>query len=199
MLRTSQKHGNIIPIQGDVTSKPDLERVAAQIQGESGHVNLLVCNAGITGPSFGPGVSVQPGPGKASLTELQRDLWNVDPHKFAQTFAVNIGGVFFTIAAFLPLLDAGNKASGGESPVGVKSQVVVTSSAGGFNRVPAAHYAYGASKAGVTHMAKQFATTFAGYGIRFNVIAPACEYLLIITLAWRSTEPRWVGVARSTG
>lgn len=135
----------------------------------------------MTGPRFGAGVSVagsgRPAPG-TSLADLQRDLLAVDPATFAETFSVNVGGVYFTIAAFLPLLDAANqnRKSAGSPPGAGSSQVVVTSSIGGFNRVPAAHYAYGASKAAVTHMAKQFATTFAGYGIRFNVIAPGCKY-----------------------
>lgn len=161
-----------------MTSKLDLERIAAQVTSEVGYVNLLVCNAGITGPSFGPGVSVQAG-SETSIADLQRDLFAVDPAAFAQTFNVNVGGVFFSIAAFLPLLDAGNKTT--KSGIEQKSQVVVTSSVGGFNRVPVAHYAYGASKAAVTHMAKQFATTFAGYGIRFNVIAPGRECSSFLT------------------
>lgn len=183
-----------------MTSKPDLERAAAQIQAEAGHINLLVCNAGVIGPTFSPGISVRPPPDKASpLADLQRDLWGVDPQEFTRTFAVNVGGVFFTIAAFLPLLDAGNKTGGGGGGGGAKSQVVVTSSVAGLSRVPAAHYAYSASKAGVTHMAKQFATTFAGHGIRFNVIAPACEYppktyLILVITASRTS---WGGVARS--
>lgn len=152
-----------------------------------GYLNLLVCNAGVMGPTFGPGVSVQQGPDKSSLADLQRDLFNVDPAALTDLFRINVGGVFFSIAAFLPLLDAGNNnnnnnnsnnsRSQGGNVVAQKSQVVVTSSIGGFNRVPAAHYAYSASKAAVTHMAKQFATTFAGYGIRFNVIAPGCEFV----------------------
>lgn len=157
-----------------MTSKADLERIAARVSSEVGHLDLLVCNAGIDGPRFGAGVSVQAG-SKSSLADLQRDLFSVEPADFAQTFSVNVGGVFFSIAAFLPLLDAGNK----KTEIGTerKSQVVVTSSIAGFNRVPAAHYAYSASKAAVTHMTKQFATTLVGHGIRFNVIAPGREFL----------------------
>src|ERR1700760_3093670 len=35
-------HNNIIPIQGDVTSKESLENIAARIRSEVGHVHLLV-------------------------------------------------------------------------------------------------------------------------------------------------------------
>lgn len=163
----TQKHGNIVPIVGDITSKPDLERIAAQIEKEVGFVNLVVANAGVNGPSFGEGISIY-GPKQSTLSEIQKDLWSVNPETFTNLFDVNVRGVFFTIAAFLGLLDAGNK----KGNVSQTSQVVVTSSIAGFNRVPFAHYAYTASKAAVTHMTQNFATTFGGLGIRFNIIAP---------------------------
>lgn len=178
-----------------MTSKPDLERIAARLAADAGRVDLLVCNAGVTGPRFGAGVSVagsgRPVPG-TSLADLQRELFAVDPAAFAETFSVNVGGVYFTVAAFLPLLDAANNKGapgGSDASSSSSSQVVVVSSIGGFSRVPKAHYAYGASKAAVTHMAKQFATTFAGYGIRFNVIAPGCEYLPYLAVATHSVRP----------
>jgi NAD(P)-dependent dehydrogenase (short-subunit alcohol dehydrogenase family) len=67
-------------------------------------------------------------------------------------------------------LDAGNKKGNVEQ----KSQVIATSSIGGFNRVPLAGFAYGTSKAAATHLMKQFATSLAPHDIRSNVIAPGC-------------------------
>lgn len=171
----TQKHGNLIPIAGDITSKPDLERIAAHIEKEVGYINLLVANAGVTGPTFGKGISVY-GPQQSTLSEIQKDLWSIDPADFTRALDVNVRGVFFTIVAFLGLLDAGNK----KGNVTQSGQVVVISSIAGFNRVPAAHYAYGASKAAATHLAKQFASTFSNLGIRFNVIAPGCKSLLLV-------------------
>jgi NAD(P)-dependent dehydrogenase (short-subunit alcohol dehydrogenase family) len=69
------------------------------------------------------------------------------------------------------MLDKGNQAGNVEQ----KSQVICVSSAGAFNRVPMAGYAYSASKAAVVHMMKQLATSLAPYGIRSNVIAPGCK------------------------
>lgn len=46
-----------------------------------------------------------------------------------------------------------------------KSQVIATSSIGGFNRVALAGHAYAASKAGTTHMMKQFSTALVPYGV----------------------------------
>lgn len=86
---------------------------------------------------------------------------------------MNVRAVYFTIAAFLPLLEAGNQ----KANVAQSSQAIITSSIGAFNRVPMAHFAYGASKAAVLHMAKQLATAFVKYHIRFNVIAPGRTFL----------------------
>lgn len=155
-----------------MTSKTDLQRIVDQITKEVGYINLLIANAGISGPSLnGPnGIRIW-GPDPSSLEDVQKHLWNSDQDSFNQAMAVNVGGVYYSIVAFLPLLDAGNK----KGNVVQSSQVITTSSIAGFTRVPAAHYAYSASKAAVTHMMKQFATTFAKYMIRFNVIAPGCK------------------------
>ncbi|KAK3373224.1 short-chain dehydrogenase/reductase [Lasiosphaeria ovina] len=162
VAKEEAKHGNIIPLQGDASSKADLERIAAHIAQETGYVNLFVANAGIPGPT--PIRLSPPRP----LAELQADLWNVDQAAFNQTFSNNVGAVYFGMAAFLPLLNAGNE----RGNVAQSSQMVVLSSIGAFGRVPLAHYAYSASKAAVLHMAKQLATALTGYKIRFNVIAP---------------------------
>jgi len=76
--------------------------------------------------------------------------------------------VFFSIVAFLELLDAGNRKGNVEQ----RSQVVATSSIGGYNRLPLAGFAYAASKSGTTFLMKQMATSFVPYNIRSNVIAP---------------------------
>nr|A0A142I726.1 RecName: Full=Short-chain dehydrogenase/reductase PhomF'; AltName: Full=Phomopsin biosynthesis cluster protein F' [Diaporthe leptostromiformis]AMR44278.1 putative short chain dehydrogenase reductase [Diaporthe leptostromiformis] len=162
VAKEEAKHGNIIPLQGDASSKPDLERIVAHITKETGYINLLVANAGISGPDP---VRITP---STTLSELQRDLWSLDPSIFAQTFSVNVGTAYFSIAAFLPLLDAGNH----KGNVVQSSQAIITSSIGAFGRVPLAHYAYSASKAAVTHMTKQFATALTKYKIRFNILAP---------------------------
>lgn len=156
---------------GDVTSKADLERITKQISSEVGYINLLVANAGTTGPMFGDKISIC-GPDQSTLSDVQRDLWNIDQDLFLNTFATNIGGPFWSIVAFLPLLDAGNR----KGTVMQSSQVVATGSEAAYDRIPIPHYTYSASKAGLTHMMKQFATTFIKYKIRFNVIAPGRKF-----------------------
>ncbi|KAI0845899.1 NAD(P)-binding protein [Daldinia vernicosa] len=156
------KHGNIRIIQGDVCNKADLERAVAEIKSAVGYVNVVVANSGVAGPTMGA-LSQNP-----SLSDFRNVVFGWDTAEFNNTYAVNSTGVFFTVAAFLELLDEGNK----RGNLKQKSQVIATSSIGAYNRIPAAGYAYGSSKAGVIHMMKQLATALVPYSIRSNVIAP---------------------------
>ncbi|CAH0041056.1 unnamed protein product, partial [Clonostachys rhizophaga] len=156
------KHGNIHVIQGDVTSKPDLQRAAQEIKTAHGYVNLVIANAGIGGPSI---KTLKP---NASLEEFENHLWGWTAEEFTETFAANTTGAFNTVAAFLQLLGEGNK----RGNVTQKSQVIATSSIGAFNRSLTQGYAYGGSKAAVVHIFKQLATSLVPYDIRSNIIAP---------------------------
>jgi NAD(P)-dependent dehydrogenase (short-subunit alcohol dehydrogenase family) len=133
---------------------------------KSGYANLVVANSGITGPTLG-GLKQDP-----SLLEFRDYLKNWDTDEYTNTYAVNTTAVFSTLVAFLELLDKGNKAGNVEQ----QSQCIAISSAGAFNRVPMAGFAYGGSKAAVVHTMKQFATKLTPYGIRCNVIAPGCKF-----------------------
>ncbi|KAI8286919.1 3-hydroxyphenylacetate 6 hydroxylase [Colletotrichum sp. SAR11_57] len=158
---STAKHGNIRTIQGDVTSKSDLEKAVSQIKSAHGYVNVVIANSGIGGPAL-KGMPANP-----SISQWRDFVWNWDPEEFTKTFAVNATGVFFTVAAFLELLDEGNKRSNFKQ----RSQVIATSSIGAFNRQPMG-FAYGASKSAVVHMMKQLSTVLVPYNIRSNVIAP---------------------------
>ncbi|CAA9961266.1 Short chain dehydrogenase/reductase [Pyrenophora teres f. maculata] len=156
------KHGNIHYFKADVTSKSDLSAAVDHIASKSGYVNLVVANSGITGPTL------RTLDKNASLTEFRDHLWNWDMDEFNQTFALNTTAAFFTVVAFLELLDKGNKAGNLQQ----KSQVICIASAGAFNRVPMAGYAYAGSKSAAVHIMKQLATNLVPYDIRSNVIAP---------------------------
>nr|POE46219.1 rhamnolipids biosynthesis 3-oxoacyl-[acyl-carrier-protein] reductase [Quercus suber] len=155
--------GNIIPIQGDATSKEDLARIAEQVKQEVGYVNLLVCNSGTTGPLV-DGLATDP-----SLAQIQDYMWAWDKAKFDGTYELNNTAVFFTTVAFIGLLDAGNKAN---NRGGIQSQVLITASIAGLHRQLSASIAYMTSKAAAVHMAKVFATYFGPHGIRFNTLCP---------------------------
>lgn len=151
-----------------MTSKEDLARAVKHIEQAQGFVNVVIANAGYSGPSL---QGLRP---NASLSELQDHLWNWDSAQLTNVFEVNNIGVLNTTTAFLKLLEAGNKAGN----VTQKSQVIATGSAGAYNRVPVGGYAYGGSKAGLIHMMKSFATGLVPYDIRANVIAPGCKCTL---------------------
>lgn len=165
-------HGNILPLQGDVTSKDSLQSLVTHIEQDVGYVNVLIANSGTGGPQL---TNLTP---ESSLKEFRSTLWNASFEEYTETFAVNSSAVFFSIIAFLGLLHAGNEKGNVEQ----NSQVIATSSIGGFNRHVPSGYAYGQSKAATTHMMKQLATNLAPYGVRANVIAPGRMLLHFLDL-----------------
>ncbi|KAF2679578.1 NAD(P)-binding protein [Lentithecium fluviatile CBS 122367] len=102
--------------------------------------------------------------------EYQAHVLEAPMEDFTQTYAVNTTAVNHIALAFLNLLDAGNN-KGNMGP-DWRSQIVATSSIGGFSRLKGASFAYNSSKAAVMHMIKMMATAFVPYKIRCNVLAP---------------------------
>jgi len=108
----------------------------------------------------GPQVKA-PGP-ETTLDEWRDQQLSYDFNEFTDTFKVNATSVWYTAMAFLKLLDNGNK----KGNVVQSSQVVVTSSIGGFNKKAPGGYAYGPSKAAATHIAKQLSNVLPTWNIR---------------------------------
>jgi NAD(P)-dependent dehydrogenase (short-subunit alcohol dehydrogenase family) len=125
-------------------------------------------------------------PQDPSFNQFKDYLWNTDFQEFNKTFQVNSSAVYFSVIAFLELLAEGNKKKNVEQ----LSQFIAVSSIGGYNRMPFAGFAYAASKAGTTHMMKQFATSFVPYDIRANVIAPGSAYLSSIPHYFRGPNAK---------
>lgn len=187
----------LVPVECDVTSQTSLQRAVDTITRDAGRVNLLVANSGVTGPTtqrFAPGLSI---------AELRQRLFaDVAIADFTAAFEVNVAGAYFTMLAFLELLDAGNRhalappakdgddentavpplspfgapdvpAAGAGAPVpAVQSQVIFTSSIAAYSRMSASTPAYAGSKAAIAHLAKHASTNLAPYGIRVNALAP---------------------------
>lgn len=179
---------NTIPLVCDVTSKESLQSAVDTITAEVGYINLLVANAGILGPAdsyddFSSGTSV---------SALRARLFDgVSVADFTNTLHANTAGAYFTLLAFLELLDAGNRnavekggfgkpAVPGSAAPRVQSQVVVTASVGAYSREKRTCPAYAASKAAVAQLAQHAATNLAPYQIRVNTLAPGCEFKLKI-------------------
>lgn len=151
----------VIPLQGDVTSQSSLLELAARVEEDVGYVNLVIANAGLMGPR-----PLQ----TDSVAEYRAHALKTSMDEFSNTYAVNATGVYYTALVFLELLDAGNQRT--ESEYGCRSQIIATSSIGGFSRLAGASFAYSSSKAAVTHMVKMMATAFVPFRIRCNVLAP---------------------------
>ncbi|KAG0652784.1 Short-chain dehydrogenase reductase SAT3 [Hyphodiscus hymeniophilus] len=157
------KHGNLVPLQCDVTSKADLSKIADHITKADGFINVLIANSGIQGPA-----GLETLDFNSSITEIQDFLWKPDVDDFTSAYRVNASAVYYSVVAFLGLLEAGNRKGNVEQ----KSQVITTSSISGFDRQPNGGFAYCTSKAASTHLMKEFATVMAPHHLRFNILAP---------------------------
>ncbi|KAK4504619.1 hypothetical protein PRZ48_002580 [Zasmidium cellare] len=162
-------NGKIIPIVGDVTDKESLKKVVDHVQKEQGYINLLFANSGVSGPNDNK-IITKPDGTKPTVQEFADHVGSPSLDDFNKTLSTNVTGVFHTVIAFLPLLDAGNK----KKNLAQDSQILITSSVAGFSRYLASSFAYSTSKAAVNHLCKMLATTFAqqGFHIRANVVAP---------------------------
>jgi NAD(P)-dependent dehydrogenase (short-subunit alcohol dehydrogenase family) len=143
MLNVSIKqHGNIVPIQGSTTSHEDLQRAVDLVTKETGYIDLLVNNAGMT--TFDSSLNARPKPTpQSSVSEIRDYYFNYRPQElWRDTLETNIGAVFTTSMAFLELLDAGNKRRQKGMP---KSQILVVGSTGGLTRFTDS-FIYNASK-----------------------------------------------------
>jgi NAD(P)-dependent dehydrogenase (short-subunit alcohol dehydrogenase family) len=178
----------MVPIPCDVTSKDSLQSTVDKITLETGYINLLVANSGVTGPLQGWNPSLSVSEVRASMFEqgIMDDM--------TQAMHVNVTGAFFTIVAFLELLDEGNKrackqggfgaplSTGSADVPSIQSQVIVTSSIAAFSRMPMSAPAYAASKAAILHLTKHASSNMARYGIRANALAPGCRLLFQLLL-----------------
>lgn len=175
----AKEHPSISPIQCDVTSKEQIQAAVDQITAEVGYVNLVIANSGIIGPPvrYNPSFSI-PELRKALFTDFTMEDMN-------EVLRLNVTAAFFTMTAFLELLDAGNKNAlkgGFGKPVkdhsdvqSVQSQVIFITSISGFNRHWASTPPYLTSKSAIVQVTKQASTQLARFGIRVNAIAPGCK------------------------
>ncbi|KXT12542.1 hypothetical protein AC579_7481, partial [Pseudocercospora musae] len=154
----------IVPIQGDVTDKASLKSVADIVKSEVGYVNTVIVNSGHSGPNFSSELRQKP-----SVAQIQEHFWSYSAADFNRVFELNNTGAFFTMVAFLELLDAGNKK---QNTPGIGSQVIFTASIAGLTRALTTGAAYIPSKAALVQQTKLFSTFLSPYGIRVNALAP---------------------------
>jgi NAD(P)-dependent dehydrogenase (short-subunit alcohol dehydrogenase family) len=155
----------VVPLVGDVASKSSLSSIASSITSDTGYLNLVVCNAGISGPQGG-----MPAP-DTTLEEWQQKQLSFDTEEYTNTFNVNSTSVWYTAISMLKLLDEGNK----KGNLKQSSQVVVTSSIASFNKKAPGGWAYGQSKAAATLASKHLSVVLRQWDIRCNCICPGCK------------------------
>jgi NAD(P)-dependent dehydrogenase (short-subunit alcohol dehydrogenase family) len=182
VLKTvAQAHASLAPLKCDVTSKEDLQAAVDHITTEVGYVNLVVVNSG----SIGPPVRFDPA---HSLPELRKALFtDFSMEGMNETLHLNVTAAFFTMTAFLELLDAGNRnaleggfgrpiRAGSDVPT-IQSQVIFTTSISAFSRHWSSSPPYLTSKVAIMQVTKHASTQLARFGIRVNAIAPGCKYI----------------------
>ncbi|KAJ6113088.1 Short-chain dehydrogenase/reductase SDR [Penicillium capsulatum] len=160
----------VISVICDVTSKESLDAAYESVAAQTGHVDLLFANSGIMGPLMRT-PPPKPDGSLPSVAEVRDNLYNIPMDEFNKVMEVNVTGAYYTVLAFLPLLEAANKRRPAPQP-----GVVITSSIAGFIRKPPFSFAYNASKASTTHLVKMLSTTLNPYHIRVNGITPGLYY-----------------------
>ncbi len=126
----------------DVTDPQAHRAMAAQLSDQP--VDLLVCNAGVY------------------LDKGQALEGGYPPEMWAQSFAVNVTGVFLAIQALLPNLRA---TPGGKI-------AIISSQMASHTHAPGGSYIYRASKAAVLNLGRNLATDLRGEGIAVGIYHP---------------------------
>lgn len=125
----------------DVTDEASVRALAAR---HPDPLDLLVCNAGVY------------------LDKLHQLEDGFPPEMWAETFAVNVTGVFLTVQAFLPQLRAAKGAR----------IAIIGSQMGSDTRAPGGSFIYRASKAAVLNLGRNLAAELLPDGISVGVYHP---------------------------
>lgn len=126
----------------DVTDPASITALAARLSDQT--IDLLICNAGVY---LDKGMSLDDGYG---------------PEAWAETFAVNVTGVFLTVQAFLPHLTRS----------AAPKIAIISSQMGSSERAKGSSLIYRSSKAAATNLGLNLAATLAPRGIAVGVYHP---------------------------
>jgi NAD(P)-dependent dehydrogenase (short-subunit alcohol dehydrogenase family) len=126
----------------DVSDPASIRALADELSGQA--IDLLVCNAGI-------------------YRDKDMDLADgYGPDTWAETFAVNVTGVFLTVQAFLPHLDLS----------AAPKIAIISSQMGSSERAKGGSYIYRATKAAATNLGRNLAIDLAPRGIAVAIYHP---------------------------
>ena len=149
--------GQALPLEGDVSSEADVRRFVLQAERTLGPIDVLVNNAGITGPT-------------APAAEVKLADWE-------RVLAVNLTGVFLCSREVLRGMIARRSAVGAEPAAGPAQQhrsaaaVINISSIAGKISYPL-RTPYASAKWAVVGFTLTLAEEVGRYGIRVNCICP---------------------------
>jgi NAD(P)-dependent dehydrogenase (short-subunit alcohol dehydrogenase family) len=140
VVRVTQEFGGPHGVIGDVSSKEDIHRIALQVLGALGGLDVLINNASDLGP-----------------TPLQL-LADTECEDLERALMTNVMGPFRLTKALLGSLAAAAREKGGAVVLNVSSDAAVTAYA--------RWGAYGASKAALHHLTRIWEEELASSGIR---------------------------------
>jgi NAD(P)-dependent dehydrogenase (short-subunit alcohol dehydrogenase family) len=146
VVRVAQELGRSHGVIGDVSNKEDIHRIALQVLGALGGLDILINNASDLGP-----------------TPL-RLLADTECEDFERALMTNVMGPFRLTKALLGSLAAAARENGGAVVLNVSSDAAVT---------PYARWgAYGASKAALHHITRIWEQELASSNVRFISLDP---------------------------
>lgn len=146
-----------------MTLKSDLESLIEDLSSKEEYLNLLVTNAGISGPKVPPDSSHAP--------SLHDKIWKAESvDDWQNVLTTNVTSVYFSVMAFLPLLQASMVPSGAFASR--SASVIVISSMSGIMRDSQGHFSYNAAKGATVHLSKLLSAELEKTSIRVNSIAP---------------------------
>lgn len=141
------------PFQADVALDGDVERVAAFVKKEFGHLDALVNNAG---------VFLDREPGSTDFDAESGSAFATKPSTMLKAFEINTLGPMKLIQALAPLLR--------ESAAG--RIVNVSSGMGALNEMDGAFASYRVSKTALNALTRIFAAEFTGTPVKVNSVSP---------------------------
>ncbi|SMX42093.1 SDR family oxidoreductase [Maliponia aquimaris] len=140
VLATARTAEGFLPL--DVADPQSHRALADRLEGEA--IDTLVCNAGVY------------------LDKGQRLADGYPPDIWAQTFAVNVTGVFLTVQALLPNLKRGT----------APRIAIISSQMASQTRAPGGSYIYRASKAAALNLGRNLAADLKPQGIAVGIYHP---------------------------
>ncbi|MBP0481298.1 SDR family NAD(P)-dependent oxidoreductase [Sagittula salina] len=140
VLGTARSHPDLLPL--DVTDPVSLKALADRLDRET--IDGLVCSAGVY------------------LDKGQGLEQGYPPEMWADSFAVNVTGVFLTVQALLPCLARATAPKIG----------IISSQMASQTRAPGGSYIYRASKAAVLNLGRNLASDLKGRGVAVGIYHP---------------------------